>query len=146
MLARRQYLIVALVAFLAALLGVGLGRNVMPSHAPVENELHRLLHDELELDKGQEVRIHQLEQLYLTRRKALEAEMRADNHELAQAIRAEHGFGPRVNAAVDKSHHAMGALQKETLRHVFAMRNELRPDQARRFEEAVIAALTVPAQ
>jgi uncharacterized protein (DUF1786 family) len=68
--------------------------------------------------------------------------MRRDNALLAAAIRAEHGYGPQVSAAVDRSHHAMGELQKETLRHVFAMRNTLRPDQAKRFEEAIASALT----
>jgi hypothetical protein len=36
----------------------------------------------------------------------------------------------------------MGALQKETLSHIFAMRQLLRPDQARKFDAAVTKALT----
>jgi hypothetical protein len=72
----------------------------------------------------------------------LEAELRADNAWLAQAIRSEHGYGPQVSAAVDRSHQAMGALQKETLEHIFAMRAVLRPDQTVKFDDAVVKALT----
>ena len=61
---------------------------------------------------------------------------------LAEAIEAEHSYGPKVAAAVDRSHEAMGRLQKETLSHIFAMRQLLRPDQAARFDAAVTKALT----
>lgn len=37
--------------------------------------------------------------------------------------------GPRVAAAVDRSHAAMGELQKATLAHIFDMRQLLRPGQ-----------------
>ena len=54
--------------------------------------------------------------------------------------------GPQVAAAVDRSHGAMGELQKETLNHMFAMRQILRPDQARTFDRAVVKALTADAR
>ena len=65
---------------------------------------------------------------------------------LAQAIAAEHGYGPKVAQAVDRSHHVMGMLQKETLKHIFAMRAVLRPDQAAQFDAAVVKTLTEPGQ
>ena len=46
-----------------------------------------------------------------------------------------------VDRAVDRSHMAMGELQKATLSHVFAMRAVLRPDQAEIFDKAVAEAL-----
>ena len=72
--------------------------------------------------------------------------MRADNQRLAAAIAAEHGYGPKVAQAVDRSHQVMGQLQKETLQHMFAMRAVLRPDQAAQFDAAVVRALTQPAR
>jgi hypothetical protein len=138
----RRTLLVALIAFAAALGGVVAGRALIPAQAPVENELHDLLHKELELDAGQHARITQIESRFAVRRQALELELRADNARLAEAIEAEHGYGPRVGAAVDRSHQAMGQLQKETLEHIFAMRGVLRPDQAARFDAAVVRALT----
>ncbi|MBU7579776.1 MAG: periplasmic heavy metal sensor [Porphyrobacter sp.] len=65
---------------------------------------------------------------------------------LAEAIAAEHEYGPRVSDAVDATHHAMGELQKATLEHVFAMRAILRPDQQARFDAVVEKSLAQPAR
>jgi hypothetical protein len=134
------------VVFLAALAGVLIGRSLSQERPERASALHDLLHDELQLDRQQLAAIETLEQLYAARRQALEAELRADNARLATAIEAEHGYGPRVTAEIDRSHRAMGELQKETLSHIFAMRAVLRPDQARRFDQAVVKALTADAE
>lgn len=138
---RRIFLLV-LLAFAAAIAGVVIGRVYVVPDRPVENELHELLHHDLDLDAGQHARLESIEKSYAVRRQALESELRADNAWLAQAIRSEHGYGPQVAAAVDRSHQAMGALQKETLEHIFAMRAVLRPDQTGKFDDAVVKALT----
>ena len=65
---------------------------------------------------------------------------------LAQAIEAEHGYGPRVTEAIDHVHQVMGTLQKETLEHLFAMRAVLDRDQARMFDQSVVKALTADAR
>ena len=98
------------------------------------------------IDAAQHQRLDGIEKQFAIRRRALEAELRADNARLAEAIEAEHGYGPKVAAAVDGSHQAMGELQKETLEHIFAMRAVLRPDQAVKFDEAVVKALTAKEQ
>ncbi|RJG54579.1 periplasmic heavy metal sensor [Sphingobium terrigena] len=141
----KRYLLVALIAFAAALAAVLVARVWIAPPPRVESEVHALLHEKLTLDAAQEQRIHALEAAFAMRREALEAEMRADNARLAQAIAAEHGYGPQVGKAVDRTHHVMGALQKETLQHIFAMRAVLRPDQAAQFDSAVVKALTQPA-
>ncbi|HET9630649.1 MAG TPA: periplasmic heavy metal sensor, partial [Novosphingobium sp.] len=87
-----------------------------------------------------------LEADFATQRQALDARLREANAGLAAAMASEHQYGPKVAEAVDRCHMAMGELQKATLRHVFAMRAVLRPDQAARFDEAVAKALTQPAQ
>lgn len=144
---KRSSLILLLVAvFLAAMAGVYAGRRWMPAAAAPESSLHRLLHDGLELDAGQHVALAALETRFADRRRTIEAAMRADNRALAAAIAVEHGAGPRVNAAIDRSHAAMGQLQKETLAHVFAMRRLLRADQAVTFDRAVVKALTEDAR
>lgn len=142
----RRYLLVALVAFAAALAAVLVGRLWLEPEPRVESEVHALLHQTLTLDATQERRIHALEAAFAKRREALEAEMRVDNQRLAAAIAAEHGYGPKVAEAVDRSHHVMGQLQKETLQHIFAMRGVLRPDQAGQFDAAIVKALTQPAR
>ena len=72
--------------------------------------------------------------------------MRAANARLAEAIEAEHGYGPKVTAAVDHVHHVMGEMQKSTLEHLFEMRAVMNPDQARRFDKTVVKALTAEAR
>lgn len=141
-----RYGLVALVAFAAALAAVLVARVWIAPEPRVESEVHSLIHKKLELDDRQEQRIHALEADFAKRRAAMEAEMRADNARLAEAIAAEHGYGPKVSAAVDRSHHVMGMLQKETLKHIFAMRAVLRPDQAAQFDAAVVKVLTDPEQ
>ena len=142
----RRTLIVALIAFVAAIAGVAIGRLLIPAHQTKGSELHELLHHDLKLDAVQHARLEALEQRFAVRRQALELELRADNARLADAIEAEHGNGPRVGAAVDASHQAMGELQKETLAHIFAMRQILQPDQTAAFDRAVVKVLTTDAQ
>lgn len=138
--------LLAAVAFLAALAGVLVGRSISDRQASQPSALHELLHDELDLDRRQRAQIEELETRFAIRRRALELELRTDNARLAAAIQVEHGYGPRVTAEIDRSHQAMGQLQKETLSHIFAMRAVLRPDQAEKFDRAVVKALTADAR
>ena len=79
-------------------------------------------------------------------RLALEDRLKRSNALLGDAITAEHEYGPRVSAAVDDTHDAMGDLQKATLEHVFAMRAILRPDQQARFDAVVSKSLAAQPQ
>ncbi len=142
----RRTIVIAVIAFLAAIAGVFLGHTFLSAPAARGADIHDVLHHQLKLDSGQEARLTALEQQFAIRRRALELELRAANARLAGAIQAEHGNGPQVAAAVDASHAAMGELQKETLAHVFAMRQVLRPDQVTQFDQAVVKALTVDAR
>lgn len=139
---RMRLILCAIVAFGAAIGGVFVGRALSPAPARPGAALHDVLHHQLALDATQEARLRALEQRFAVERRALELELRTDNARLAAAIQTEHGNGQRVAAAVDRSHVAMGKLQKATLAHVFAMRQLLRPDQAETFDRAVVKALT----
>lgn len=139
-------LLILVAAFAAALAGAFAGRALLPAPAPAGAELHALLHHGLNLDREQAARLHELERSFALRRTALELELRAENARLAEAIQAEGGYGPKVASTVDHSHAVMGQLQKETLQHIFAMRQLLRPDQAAKFDRAVVKALTETAR
>ncbi len=138
---RRNALTVVL-AFLAAVAGVMVGGRVLSPSPHHGTELHALLHNDIVFDATQEAAIDGLEARFAVQRAALEAQLRADNARLAAAIEREHDNGPAVAAAVDRSHHTMGALQKATLAHVFAMRRLMRPDQTAAFDRVVVRALT----
>lgn len=140
----RRLAFAAVLVIALALVGVWLGRMVQPATHHSGAELHALMHDGLELDDAQERALAVLERDFAVRRETLEARLRADNGRLAEAIAAEHQYGPRVSAAVDATHMAMGDLQKATLEHVFAMRAILRPDQQAKFDAAVAKSLAQP--
>lgn len=142
----RWLLLLALVAFVSAICGVFIGRFVADQPQARETELHALLHSELKLSAQQHVKIDEIEARFAVRRKALELEMRAANARLAEAIEAEHGYGPKVTTAIDQTHLVMGEMQKETLEHLFAMREVLNPEQAKMFDSTVVKALTADAR
>lgn len=142
MSARTKVVLWVLACFVAAIGGVFVGRALLPLPPQPGAELHDVLHHKLALDQGQQTQLQVLEQRFAVQRRALELELRADNARLAEAIDQEHGNGPRVAAAVDRSHAAMGELHKATLAHIFAMRQILRPNQTGQFDQAVVKALT----
>ena len=141
----RGALITVIVALAAGFGGVWLGMHVF-GPAPRPQTLHDLVHHELNLTTGQDRQIAGIEADFATRRRALELEMQAANADLASAIREEHGYGPKVTAAVDRFHSAMGRLQTETIQHVFAMRDVLTPAQRAKFDETIVSALTADPQ
>ncbi|WP_066112278.1 MULTISPECIES: periplasmic heavy metal sensor [unclassified Blastomonas] len=133
--------LVAVVAFAAALAGNYLGQRLLNHGGQKETELHAFLHGDLDLNDAQTAKIEAIEQRFAARRRVLEREMKKANAHLAEAMAAEHGYGPEVTKAVDHTHHVMGEMQKETLEHLFEMRSVLRPDQAAAFDRAVTKAL-----
>jgi len=139
---RAQFALAMILAFGSAVGGAFVGRTFINPPPPVESELHQVLHQQLDLSPAQNAKVETIEGQFAIRKQALELELRSDNAQLASAIEAEHGYGPQVGAAVDRSHKAMGELQKATLEHIFAMRYVLRPDQAAKFDAAIVKALT----
>lgn len=141
-----RILLIAVIAFLAAGTGGYAARMLPGPEEGATADLHDLMHGELRLDAEQERHLADLERGFAGERARLETRLKSANARLAEAIAAEHVYGPRVSAAVDASHHAMGDLQKATLEHVFAMRAILRPDQQAQFDRAVDKALVAAAR
>jgi hypothetical protein len=130
----------------AAALGAWGGAEYVMQRMRPEAPLHELVHEKLHLTSDQQRRIAGLEAQHAARREALQAEMRGANADLARAIQAQHAYTPQVQAAIDRFHHAMGELQKETILHVLAMRTELTPAQAAQFDQTVAKSLTQDAK
>lgn len=137
----RSLVLTVVLSTLAAALGVWGGSHYVLTrmHAP---SFHEILHEKLHLTADQQRQIEGLERDHSAKRAALEAEMRAANAELAQAYQESHAYTPKVQAAIDRLHVAMDALQKETMLHVIAMRQVLTPDQTARFDDTVVKLLT----
>jgi Spy/CpxP family protein refolding chaperone len=137
----RPLLLTVLLAAIAGAIGAwGGARYVLQRHQ--QPSLHGFVHEELALTSDQERKLAVIEQDFAVRRRAREAELRAANAELAAAIQARHTYSPDVQSAVERFHHAMGELQKETILHVLAMRTVLTADQAAKFDRRISEALT----
>lgn len=141
----RRAIVTIVLALFAGFGGVWLGKITF-DHSDRRSDLHDVIHHELQLTADQRQRISTLEHDFAAKRAASEAEMRAANTELAAAIRDEHGYGPRVTAAVGRFHEAMGQLQTDMIKHVFAMREVLTVKQRETFDNSVVLALTADNQ
>lgn len=139
----RSILLTAFVALAAGFGGVWLGMKAL---APAPASMHDVVHHRLDLSSDQLARIETLEAAFAARKRALELEMRSANAELAAAIREEHENGPRVAAAIERFHDAMGRLQTETIAHMFAMREVLDDEQKAIFDDTVVETLTAEPQ
>lgn len=139
----RNLLITVVLAVLAAGGGASLCAYYVISHQTRGPSLHDMVHRDLGLTPEQSRKLDAIEDRYAVQRETLEADVRAANRELADAIREGHKDSPQVEAAIDHLHMAMGALQKATIAHVFDMRAVLTPQQAKAFDAEVIAALTL---
>lgn len=137
----RGLILTLLLALIVAVGGTCIGARYIYAqrHQP---SLHEFVHEELALSAEQERRLEALEADFALKRRAREAQLRAANADLAQAIQARHEYSPEVQAAVERFHDAMGELQKETILHVLAMRQVLTPDQAAQFDKRIGEALT----
>ncbi|MBL8556562.1 MAG: periplasmic heavy metal sensor [Phenylobacterium sp.] len=135
-------LLITLVLSLAAIgVGAWAGARIF-GREPDPPSLHEFVHEELDLSAGQDAQLETLERDFAVRRKAREAELRAANAALAAAIQSGHTYSPEVQAAVERFHHTMGELQKETILHVLEMRKILTPAQAARYDQRISQALT----
>ncbi len=135
-----RLLLAVLLAGLAGCLGA-IAADRWLSHED-NGSLHQFVHEELVLTEDQNSRLETLEARFAVERAALESSLRAANARLAQAMDAEHEYGPEVSAAIDDVHGQMGELQKATVQHVFDMREILEPEQQRLFDRKVSEALT----
>ncbi len=142
----KRYLLIALIAFAAGMAGIFAGRAAQSTPQHSETEVHALLHGRLDLSADQQRRIDAMETRFAARWREHEQQMRASNARLAAAIELEHGYGPRVTAAIHDTHSIMGDIQSETLRHLFEMRGVLNAEQAAEFDSTVMKALTTPPQ
>ncbi|MCP5361692.1 MAG: periplasmic heavy metal sensor, partial [Hyphomicrobiales bacterium] len=94
-----------LIVLAVAFGGLYLGQHVMQMphehHARDSGSWHQTLHDKLHITREQEVKLADIEKRYRQRRQYLEEQMHLANMELADAIKADKSFSPRVQAATD---------------------------------------------
>jgi len=141
----RGLVLTLVLAMLAAAVGVWIGTRYVGRNDEASS-LHEFVHGELDLSPAQHKQLEALEEDFAVRRRGREAQLRAANAELAAAIQSRHEYSPEVQAAVERFHHQMGELQKETILHVLDMRNVMTPEQAAKFDRRISEALTEPSR
>lgn len=104
--------------------------------------LHDIVHEDLDLSAEQLERIEAIEVRFSERRQTLESEVNQANRELANAIETADGDSRRVQPSVNHFHDAMGDLQQATISHIFEMRSVMTTQQATRFDQSLVKALT----
>ncbi len=142
----RGMVMTLVLSVLVGALGAWGGAQYVMHKVRQPTSLHELVHEKLGLSTEQHARLAGIERDHDAKRQRLEAEMRAANAELAQAFLQHHAYTPQVQAAIDRFHHAMGELQKETMVHTLAMRAVLTPEQAAKFDDTVVRSLTQEAR
>lgn len=142
---RRSLLVTLALALLAGVVGALIGVR-MAGHVPHEDAFHAVLHEQLDLSSAQTRHIEAEERLYERNQTQAEAAVRRANAGLANAIRTSGRNGPEVQAAIEQVHLALGDYQKETVAHIFRMRDVLTPAQARAFDATVAETLTADAR
>jgi len=142
----RNAVVTVILGLAAGVAGMWIGHQFFTAPGDRDSSLHGFVHEGLSLTPEQDKALDAIETRFAARRSALEAEMRKANAELAAAIKSSDTAGPEVEAAVHHFHDAMGALQTETIDHVFAMRQVLTPEQRIKFDERIEQSLTADAQ
>jgi len=141
--AQRNFLLTAVIAFLAGVVGAALGATIIANRqVPETVGMHAIVHDGLELSAEQERALDAVEDRFAVRRAALDARLSHANHELSAALRGNPTYSPDVRQAVDAFQSVMGELQVATVLHVYEMRAILTDEQAAVFDERVAEALT----
>ena len=92
-------------------------------------DYHAWIHEELSMTEEQERRLEPSERRYEESKRHLTEVIRLANQELGVAISEDQTNSPRVQAAVQRIHSAMGELQQATLMHIFEMKEVLEPEQ-----------------
>ena len=132
----RTAILMGLAALLFSGFGFWLGTAYGVRLAHAHPTPHELLHHSLDLTVDQNQRLASLEAQYTARVEPLRMKMDAADHDLANALSTEHGYGPRTEAALSRYYRVAQELRKTEILHAFAMRSLLDSDQLRKFDLA----------
>jgi Spy/CpxP family protein refolding chaperone len=103
---------------------------------------HEWIHRQLNLTADQKIALQPIEEQFQQRKHELLDQIRSANKELAQVIKEDQVYSPRVSVAIEKIHRAQGELQEATLQHVFSMKATLTPEQYKKLLDLTAVALS----
>jgi hypothetical protein len=106
-----------------------------------ETDLHERLHEAVPLDANETQVLAEREKAFQQRRAEIEAQLRAANGQLADAIARNPAWSPEVEQATQQVERAAAELQRATLVHVFEMREGLKPEHRPAYDRVLIESL-----
>lgn len=121
--------------------GFGIGEYFSKNYAKNMAASHQHFHEMLNFTPDQVDRLIPIEKKYAEQKALYENQIRQANMELGEIMKKEKAYTPKVQAAVEKVHIAMGHLQEITLIHFFDMRVLLDDRQARILDDYVTDAM-----
>jgi Spy/CpxP family protein refolding chaperone len=110
-------------------------------HSRHDGDAHMRIHTQLGLTHEQEEKLHRFEERYEEERGHWVEKIREANMELADAIREDGQYSPRVETAVQRTQEGQRELKNVVLRHVFEMREVLNPEQYQKLLKLTAEAL-----
>lgn len=135
--------IVIFVLFLVGIVTTGffIGEYVSKSYVRDMEVSHQHFHEILNFTPEQLDKLIPIEKKFADQKVLYEAQIHQANAELGDIMRQEKAYTPKVQAAVEKVHVAMGRFQEVTLIHFFDMRELLDEKQARILDDYVADAM-----
>ncbi len=122
-------------------IGFGIGEYFSKNYAKNMAVSHQHFHEMLNFTPDQVDKLIPIEKKYAEQKALYENQIRQANMELGEIMKKEKAYTPKVKAAVDKVHVAMGHLQEITLIHFFDMRVLLDKRQRRVLDDYVTDAM-----
>lgn len=139
----RAGIFASILGVIGGFFGVWLGISVFEDQDQSANNLHAIVHDEIDLSSDQRAAIEELESEFAIARARYEAAMAAARENIGIALVRDQALSDDVAQSAEDFHLAMGGLQTETLNHILAMRAELDPDQIEEFDARLAQAFHV---
>ena len=122
-------------------IGFGVGEYFSKDYAKDMADSHQHFHEQLNFTPDQVDKLIPIEKKYAEQKTLYENQIRQANMELGDIMKIEKSYTPKVKAAVEKVHVAMGHLQEITLIHFFDMRVLLDERQRRVLDDYVTDAM-----
>jgi nickel and cobalt resistance protein CnrR len=137
----RRFAITLLLVVAAAIGGAWIGGRIFTPKPPAHMELHEQLYSALNLSEEQRKKFEVLDQNNSKEEAYQRERLRIANRNLANLLEHEDTYNENVDAAIVEIHTAMNNLQVLTIKHLYAMRELLTPEQRTEFDRLVADTL-----
>jgi nickel and cobalt resistance protein CnrR len=137
----RRLVLTLLLVVAAAIGGAWIGGRIFSPPPPQHTEFHQQLYEVLDLTTEQRQRLEALDRDNSKEETYQREALRIANRNLANLLEHEDAYNENIEAAIVEIHTAMNNLQVLTIKHIYAMREILTPEQRTEFDRLVADTL-----